>query len=208
MSQQHLPQTPASADPRPGFSRGFTMVELLVGAAVALVGLYASLTMAMHALAANQDRRDTIAGEQLAQHLLSTIQTEAVFWTGDTLPAVGNYLIQLPWPYAAGATTGWLPLPYSDLTDDRRVGRMGSDVIYDSGIRFEIQAERGTTYCGFWRLTWVTDSLVRADVKVAWQRPKLAVDKYKDCPVTMTDDVGNVGTMTMPAMVMKNVAVQ
>ena len=197
-----MPHAPSKA------SRGFTMVELLVGASVGLIGLFASLTMAMHALAANQERRDSIAGEQLAEHILSTIQTEAVFWTGDALPNVGSYLYLLPWPYSSGGTTGWQPLPYSDLTDDRRVGRMGSDVVYDVGVRFEVQAERGTHYCGFWRLTWVTDTLVRADVKVAWQRPNLPVDKYKDCPVTMTNDVGSVGTITLPAMVMKNVAVQ
>ncbi len=187
--------------------RGFSMVELLVGAAVALIGLYASLNMAIYALHANQERRDAIAAEQYAEHVLSTIQAEAVFWTDVLPPQVGWYLFRLP-AFAQGATTGWQLVPGVDQADDKRVGRMGADWIYDGGIRFEIPAERGVSYCGFWRLTWVTDSLARADVKVAWQRPQLNVDKYKDCPVTMTDDVGNVGTMTLPAMVMKNVYVQ
>jgi prepilin-type N-terminal cleavage/methylation domain-containing protein len=187
--------------------RGFSMVELLVGAAVALIGLYASLNMAIYALHANQERRDSIAAEQFAEHLLSTIQAESVFWTDAVPPAVGWYLYALP-PFAQGATTGWQLVPGTELSDYKRVGRMGSDWLYDSGIRFEIASERGATYCAFWRLTWVTDSLVRAEVKVAWQRQTLNVDKYKDCPVTMTDDVGNVGTMTLPAMVMKNVYVQ
>ncbi len=187
--------------------RGFSMVELLVGAAVALIGLYASLNMAIYALHANQERRDAIAAEQYAEHVLSTIQAEAVFWTDVLPPQVGWYLFRLP-SFAQGATTGWQLVPGVDQADDKRVGRMGADWVYDGGIRFEIPAERGVSYCGFWRLTWVTDSLARADVKVAWQRPQLNVDKYKDCPVTMTDDVGNVGTMTLPAMVMKNVYVQ
>ncbi len=191
---------------RPG-QRGFTMVELLVGASIALIGLYASLNMAVFALHANQERRDAIAAEQFAEHVLSTIQAEAVFWTDVNPPQVGWYLFRLP-AYAQGATTGWQLVPGTDQADDKRVGRMGADWVYDGGVRFEIAAERGTTYCGFWRLTWVSDALVRADVKIAWQRAMLNVDQYKTCPVTMTDDVGNVGTMTLPAMVMKNVYVQ
>lgn len=187
--------------------RGFSMVELLVGASVALIGLYASLNMAMYALHANQERRDSIAAEQYAEHVLSTIQAEAIFWTDVVPPQIGWYLYRLP-GFVQGATTGWQLVPGTETADDKRVGRMGADSMYDGGIRFEIPAERGTTYCGFWRLTWVADSLVRADVKVAWQRSRLNVDKYKDCPITMTDDVGNVGTMTLPAMVMKNVYVQ
>ena len=69
--------------------RGFSMVELLVGAAVALIGLYASLNMAIYALHANQERRDAIAAEQYAEHVLSTIQAEAVFWTDVLPPQVG-----------------------------------------------------------------------------------------------------------------------
>ncbi len=194
--------------------RGFTMVELLVGASVALIGLYASLNMAMYALHANQERRDAISAEQYAEHLLSTIQAEAVFWTDVNPPQVGWYLYRLP-GFAQGATTGWQIAPGMEQSEDKRVGRMGADWIYDGGIRFafygasgELVVPTGTTYCAFWRLTWVTDSLVRAEAKVAWQRSALNVDKYKDCPVTMTDDVGNVGTMTLPAMVMKNVYVQ
>lgn len=193
---------------QPGFSPGFSMVELLIGAAVGLIGLYASLSMAMHALRANEERRDGIAAEQYAEHVLSTIQAEAVFWTEATMPSQGWYLQRLPTPYAPGVTTGWLPVPGTDQADDKRVGRMGADPMYDPGIRFEIPAERGQTYCGFWRLTWVAETLVRADVKIAWQRPQLAVDRYRDCPVAMADDVGNVGSMTLPAMVMKNVYVQ
>jgi prepilin-type N-terminal cleavage/methylation domain-containing protein len=193
--------------------RGFSMVELLIASSVALIGLFASLNMAMFALHANQERRDSIAAEQYAEHVLSTIQAEGLFWTDLNPPQIGWYLFRLPSLTTAGvlpspSSTGWQLVPGTDQSDDKRVGRMGNDWIYDRGVRSEIQAERGVQYCGFWRLTWVTDSLARAEVKVAWQRTGLNVDKYKDCPVTMTDDVGNVGTMTLPAMVMKNVYVQ
>ena len=105
--------------------RGFSMVELLVGAAVALIGLYASLNMAIYALHANQERRDAIAAEQYAEHVLSTIQAEAVFWTDVLPPQVGWYLFRLP-AFAQGATTGWQLVPGVDQADDKRVGRMGA----------------------------------------------------------------------------------
>ena len=193
--------------------RGFSMVELLIASSVALIGLFASLNMAIYALHANQERRDAIAAEQYAEHVLSTIQAEGLFWTDLNPPGVGWYLFRLPSLVTAGvlpspSTTGWQLVPGTEQSDDKRVGRMGADWIYDRGVRSEILSERGVQYCGFWRLTWVTDSLIRADVKIAWQRQALAVDKYKDCPVTMANDVGNVGTITMPAMVMKNSYVQ
>lgn len=197
----------------PLHQRGFSMVELLIASSVALIGLFASLDMAIYALHANQERRDAIAAEQYAEHVLSTIQAEGLFWTDLNPPQVGWYLFRLPALVTAGSipspsTTGWQLVPGTEQSDDKRVGRMGADWIYDRGVRSEILAERGVQYCGFWRLTWVTDSLVRADVKIAWQRSALNVDQYKDCPVTMANDVGNVGTITMPAMVMKNTYVQ
>ena len=217
------PDRPASAVSVDRHARGFSMVELLVGASVALIGLYASLNMAMYALHANQERRDSIAAEQYAEHVLSTIQAEALFWT-DLNPPYGYiwYLFRLDQLSAAGdlpanRTTGWLKVPGTDQGDDKRVGRVGADEIYDAGIQFATygfnaagtgSAPPGPAYCGFWRLTWVTSSLIRAEVKVAWPRASLNVDKYKDCPATMADDVGNVGSITLPAMVMKNVYVQ
>ena len=187
----------------PRNARGFTLVELLVASAIGIVGLYASLTMAMYALHANQERRDAIAAEQLAEHLLSTIQAEAVLWTDKRTDTNGYYVAE-PFTSGDGNQTAWLIMHGTAELADKRVGRMGNDPVWDPGITREIKEELATRYCAFWRLTYVTDSLLRAEAKVAWTRPHVAVDRYKDCPLTMTDDVGNVGTITLPAMVMKN----
>ena len=103
----------------------------------------------------------------------------------------------------------WTAAKSQGFNTDKRIGAMGADSVhYDDGILQEIPVDRGTRYCAWWRLIWVTPELIRAEARVAWTRPQVAVDKYKQCPIDMAYDVGNVGSVTLPAMVMKNVYVQ
>lgn len=186
--------------------RGFTMIELLIGASVAAVGLYATMQLAIAALNGNTERRDSIAAEQLAQHLLATIQTDGVMWF-DPMP-MGKYLSRIQGPPGTGPTSGWLLPLDAKASTDKRVGGIGWDKTYDGGLMVELPQDQGTLYCTHFRLTWVTTDLIRAEVRVSWPRRQLAPEKYADCPAEMAYDVGNVGSVTLPAMVMRNVYVQ
>ena len=190
---------------------GFTLVEIMVGGAVATIGMYASMSLALNALKGTSERRDSMLGETLAEHLLATIQADATTWTNQdpaSVPLTPVYLKQMA-PFIADGTTGWLPGLADPFNADKRVGQLGSDsLFYDAGALYEVQKERGQRYCTWFRLSWVTQDLVRAEVKVAWARMGSDATKYLACPLTMVNDVGTVGSVTLPATVMKNVYVQ
>lgn len=188
--------------------RGFTLVELLVGSAVAVIGLYASMSLVLHTMRGNTDRRDSQAALQLAEHTLATIQAEATLWTADLPPGFTTYLAALPQPMAPGASSSWQQGAGNALSADKRVGPLGADSRYDQGSLLELPATRGTRYCLHWRVTWVSAELVRAEVRVSWPRAHANVDDYKTCPVGMVADSANLYSVSLPAMVMKNVYVQ
>lgn len=188
-------------------AHGFTLVEVLVGSAVAIIGLYASMYLIMTSLRGNTERLDAGQAEHLAEHLLATIQTDAVRWSGDGL--TGYYISAAPVPPVPGQGSPWTLAKQPGFDTDKRVGAMGGDTqLFDDGVLQEIPKDRGARYCAWWRLIWVTPELLRAEVRVAWARPQVAVEKYQQCPIGMADDLGNVGSITLPAMVMKNVYVQ
>lgn len=190
--------------------RGFSLVELLVAAAIATIGMYASLTLCMSALQGNTEMRDAQIGLTQAEHLLATIQGEAVMWQDriDKMP-VSRFLRHLPQPFAGGQSSGWIVARTLPFAADKRVGDMGDDGhTYDAGLLNSLPSGNRARYCTQFKLTWVTADLVRAEVRVGWARPHVPADKYKSCLDAMYDDVGNVVTVSMPAMIMRNVYAQ
>lgn len=198
----------------PRRTAGFTLVELMISGSIAVVGLYATMAMALTALRGNTEQRTAVDAQQYAQHLLATVQVEAWTWT-EAVPAPKMiYLRHLP-PGpdqpggSANATTGWSRVDSSGFGNDSRIGRMGADdQFFDKGILLEMPMDGGVRYCAHYRLTWVTADLVRAEVRVSWPRPHVDTDKYIDCPIEMAEDVNNVGSVTLPTLVMRNASVQ
>lgn len=189
--------------------RGFSLVEVLAAGAIGMIGLFATLATALYATHGTGERRDAQVGAQLAEHVLATIQGEATMWTGDGNPvAILEYLGNLPSPPSPGQGTAWLPGPTPAFAVDKRVGPLGADVRYDQGALLEIPNDRGTRYCIHYKLTWVSNDMVRADVRVSWPRPSAPLQVYAGCPTDMLFDVANVGSVSLPGLVMRNVNVQ
>lgn len=188
--------------------RGFTLVEVLVSGAIAMIALFATLNLAVNAARGNTERRDAQVAGQLAEHVLATIQADATQWVGDTPPGYLTYLNKLQLPATPGTGTAWLNGPGSPLSADKRVGALGADQKYDQGALQEVPTDRGQRFCVHFRLTWVSAEVVRADVRVSWARSKAAADLYKLCPSDMIYDVGYVGSVSLPALIMRNVYVQ
>ena len=68
-----------------GSSQGFSLIELLISAAIATTGMYASLSLCMTALKGNTEMRDQSIAMVYAEHVLNTVQGEGVMW--QTLPS-------------------------------------------------------------------------------------------------------------------------
>ena len=194
-------------------SRGYSIIELMIASAIATSGLYASLSLCTSALKGNSEARDASQGMMLAEHVVATIQGEAAFyWLANPPPQANNtrfikHVIKTDNPMV-GDTSGWLLLPGRDLYADKRVGNLGGDAThYDLGVMLEIPPGDAPRYCAHWQLTVLNPNLMRAEVRVAWSRLGVPADKYKTCPPNMADDVGNVGSVTLPAMIMRNASV-
>jgi type II secretory pathway pseudopilin PulG len=192
-----------------GHNQGFSLIEVLAAGAIGMIGLFATLATALYAARGNAERRDVQVGAQLAEHVLATIQGEATMWTGDGNPiAILEYLGHLPTPATPGQGTAWLAGPTQAFAADKRVGPLGSDIRYDQGALLEIPSDRGTRYCVHYKLTWVSTDMVRADVRVSWPRSNAPSEAYLACPSDMLFDVANVGSVSLPGLVMRNVNVQ
>ncbi len=189
--------------------RGYTLLELLVAASIAIIGLYASLALCVSSVRGNTEARNSTVASFLAEHVLATIQGEAVMWHRNPpdLSQAPRYLRHLGSP-SPGQGTEWKIGHWNPYDKDKRVGDMGGDNIrYDPGVLLEIPFYKAPRYCIHWRIAWVNPDLVRAEVRVSWPRPGAERDKYSSCPVSMVHDVGSVGSVTLPALVMRNVHV-
>ncbi len=189
---------------------GYSIIELMIAAAIATSGLYASLALCMSALEGNTRARDAAMAQNLAEHVVATIQGEAaIHWLANPPPNPNltrfiKHVIQTGNP-AVNDTSGWRLLPGRAMYADKRTGNLGGDnLFYDLGAILEMPAEHAARYCAHWRLTVLNPDLLRAEVRIAWAHRGVPVDKYKACPSTMADDIGNVGSVTLPAMIMRN----
>jgi len=192
--------------------RGFTMVEILIASVIAISASLAVLTLQTASINGTSNSRDMSLALNLAEHLLSSIQAEAILWT-DTRPtgSMPTYLKNLPEPFIVDTSSGWMSA-WPQMAEEQRTGSMGGDdqtsASPDLGVLQEIPKTRGARFCSQYRLTWLRADLVRAEARVMWAYRGADVDKYKECPIAMAGDVGRVGTVTLPTTVMKNVFVR
>ncbi len=210
MQRPEASTPPAEAGTRARSKLGYSIIELIIAAAIATSGLYASLALCMSALEGNSKARDSAMAQNLAEHVIATIQGEAAFFWLSNPPEKANqtrfikHVIQTANP-VVGDSSGWRLVPGRELHADKRTGDLGGDTThYDLGMILELRPEHAPRYCAHWRLTVLNPSLLRAEVRVAWPNRGVPSDKYKACPSTMAEDIGNVGSVTLPAMVMRN----
>lgn len=186
-------------------SRGYTLIELFVAAAVATVSLYASLNMATFALRGNTDLRESQTALSLAEHVLSTMQLEGWKWTTTESLAGTLYLINAPLPPTVGQTSEWKLANTNQYSKDRRVGDLGEDEIWDPGARDEfLPNSANRRFCVHYRLIWVAEDMVRAEVRVSWARPHVPTETLVTCPTALIDDVATVHSVALFSTIKRN----
>ncbi len=184
--------------------RGYTLIELMVAASVATISLYASLNMAAFSMRGNTDLRDSQAALRLAEHVVSTIQAEGWLWTTDEVLNQTLFLRVAVLPPTIGQTSGWQSGNQEQFNKDRRVGALGNSQIWDAGALQEIPSDLGARYCLHYRLIWVADDMLRAEVRVVWPREHLPADELMSCPNSRIDDVASVHTVSLTGVVRRN----
>lgn len=187
--------------------RGYTLVELLIAAGVATISLYASLQMATYTLRGNTDLRDSQAALSLAQHMISTMQAEGWLWTKTEDLAQRLYLRHAPLPPTIGQMSEWKIANTNEFAKDMRVGEIGFDKLWDMGALQEVQGTMGARYCLHYRLAWVAEDMMRAEVRVSWARPHLPVDALNACPLDLIDNVASVHSVALAGTVQRNASV-
>ncbi len=204
--------------------RGFTLIEVVVVMAITTMGFVALLNLQIGTLHGAASARDMQGAIALAEHLSQTMRMEALQWTpnnGNPSPATLTslkYLSTAPAQVTPGTTSDWIigykPVDSTGSTD-LRVGPVGNDVAYDSGVLNEIGTTFNSHYCVHYRLTWLTQSeqdsnglLLRADIRVMWARNRGDFTPYSQCPLTMVDELTNIHTITIPVTILRNVFVR
>lgn len=190
---------------------GYTLLELMIAAAVASTGLFASLNMATYAQRGNTELVDSTTAVGLAEHLLGTMQAEAAMWVDDHPAATAPlYLKHLPVPPTPGQGSEWLTAGSpSGYAKDKRVGDIGGDdIVFDVGMQQELPSAQRPRFCAHYKLTWVGTELARVEIRVSWPRPHVPLDTYKDCPAEMLDQIANVNSVALAGSVMRNRSVR
>jgi prepilin-type N-terminal cleavage/methylation domain-containing protein len=199
-------------------SKGFSLVELMMVIVITTIGFLALINMQVGTLHAVNESRSMMEAVNLAEHFVETLKSAAIAWNGAAAATILQGGLAAKFPHlryvgnaALNGGSGWIE-GYRSTASDRRVGPLGNaDATWDSGISNEVLPELNKRYCLHYRLTWlVPDYLMRADVRVLWLRDEAKISLYKSCGVgtEMQEDMSNVGSVTMPATIMRNVFAQ
>jgi Tfp pilus assembly protein PilV len=196
--------------------KGFTLVELLIAAALSIVGFLALLYVQTQTLAGLSTSKSLVEASNLAEHFLETLREESIEWTNMSTAGPNQdkflYLKAAPTSTGAGTTSGWIRAYTAPSGQEQWIGKLGADTTtYDIGIQQQVPWDRSRKFCAHYRLTWlIPELLLRAEVRVMWPREGADYAKYSTCPTdqSMEDDLMNVASVSMSTALMRNIFVE
>ena len=201
--------------PHRGRSAGFSLVEILIVIVITTVGFLALINLQVATLNAVGGSRSMMQAVNLAEHFIETLKSEALAWNGDGSELMDSN--RFPNLYLVGAATdgggsGWVQ-GFKVSGSDKRIGPIGKDTKtpWNNGITNEIDPEVNRQFCVHYQLTWLIPRyLIRADVRVLWMRHNADLSLYRDCGTgsEMERDLANVGSVTIPGTILRNVFAQ
>ena len=169
---------------------GFSIVELLVVVVITAVGFGAMLDLQVSSIKGLSYPAQMNAAVNLGEHLLETMQLEAYVRRSGGDTSSQNYLPQLPNFNAGTNDTGWLAAYANngsgqhDMTD-----QLGADTTYDVEALAEFPTLDRPRFCVRYRLAWVSQNLIRAEVRVLWLRDERAWTRFRNCPASGIDEM-------------------
>jgi len=184
--------------PRQG-QGGYTLVEVLVAARVATIGLAALLNLQVASLEGMSNARAVTMATNLSEHFIEMVRARTLACpVPDGSP---NCQFRPAIDVATGPWTVW------GNASDNRVGPVhldfDQDGDYDFGIATEFDPNVQRQYCVHWRTGWVIPNvLLRVDVRVLWPRPDTDLTTFRTCTLDLVPDPTSgvpltVGMVTM-----------
>lgn len=168
---------------------GFSLVELLIVVLVTAVGFVALLDLQVSTIRGLNYPAQMNAAINLGEHLIETMKLESYVRRGGGLTSGQHYLPALP-AYGSGTNdTGWLMAYANGSSQHEMTDQVGADAVYDAGALVEFPALDRPRFCVRYRLSWVSQNLARADVRVLWLRDEGAWTRFKDCPDSGNDEM-------------------
>lgn len=188
---------------------GYSMVEVLVVIVITTVGFLSLINLQIGTLHAVGTSRSMMQAVNLAEHFIETLKAEAIPWNMDASVMVADAgrfpHLRLVGNPNTGGSSGWIR-GYMSPDQDKRVGQLGNDTWYDTGIAAEVPNARDRRFCVHYRLTWIVPNyLIRSDVRVLWLRDEARLSVYQECPIGMETDLANITSITVPGTIIRNV---
>ncbi|HAN32052.1 MAG TPA: hypothetical protein DCQ06_10685 [Myxococcales bacterium] len=191
--------------------QGYTIMELLIAAAVATTALYASLNMTTSVVQGHTELRAVTDAQLLAEHLVSSVQSQGMLWIDEVPYGAAEELKRVP--ATVGQISPWNIYSRTNpgFSKNKRVGRLGNDTLWDNGAQLMIidglAGWAESRFCAHYRVARVSTDLARVEVRVSWARQHSAVDSTIDCGIEMATDPDadkKYGSVTLAGTVMRN----
>jgi prepilin-type N-terminal cleavage/methylation domain-containing protein len=163
--------TPGRLHPRrpaPGRTRGFTAIEVLIAMTIMAIGAGAVMSMQKASIQGNLDARKADVANSIARMWVERLRRDAMQWTlvagNGNATIINNQAAKL----LALAPDQWaFPDSYMNVNTASPVMSYAFDILGRDLAQSEIGQ---TVFCVNVKLTPVTPTLVRANVRVLWPR--------------------------------------
>ena len=177
-------------------NKGFSVVEVLVAAAVAALGIVGLVNLQVSSLGATRASHDLTLAMTMAAHFAELIENRTLFCnTADTSDpncafrpngtVTVDSVTAADWNLWTGGATGSDVRQRAYLFDTS-----ANNPAWDNGLAQEFGSVMPSRYCIYYRTAWMTypDEL-RAEVTVYWPRYNANRATYQTCPSTLPNDL-------------------
>lgn len=184
---------------------GYTVVEVMMSLGVLTLGAAGVIGLQKVTLAANTNARNLTTASAIAQSWVERLRVDALQWNNPNTPDVSDttWLKMVSnnpgWCAGGGQTNkGWQIASYSALA----AASPEADVLGSNVYTGDTAA---SAFCTHLRFTQLGPKLMRAEIRVFWERAGQPVDCTAD-PTTIGSDTGRYGFVYVTTSVAQNTA--
>jgi type II secretory pathway pseudopilin PulG len=145
-------------------SRGYTVVEVLVGISLLIIASSGIVALQKVASQGNGHARELAVASQVARTWVERLRTDATRWNASPVTGTPSDIGQTVWLNQVNAA----PQTWFRPAFNAVLGSPGADV---HGNDVPLAELNNAFYCTHVRMSWMfPEEVIRADVRVVWQR--------------------------------------